>query len=487
MAGLLFETRSPLAPPAPNRADVACFIGLVPLRGDPVDPFQPLESWEAFDQRYAWDRRPIVARGTVRESSPGQPRFCATYLGASVRAFFAQGGRRCFVVRAGDPLPVQTLAPAPGALTPTAQSLLEKLLPGYPGSLSPTPLDPNSWEGIGALFALPEVSYVAFPDLADVFAVERSPIPPPAQVNLPEIFVECSSTPAAVLPDRESPLLRAPRCDQASSALWGQVVEAIATFLRRWRREVQLVAALPLPSAGTEVSAALPRTLNSGFVQMVFPWVRTPLSDQLPGGLEPPEGVLVGLLARNALTRGSFQSAAGLAVADVQAVEPQLSRQQRLAPLPQDAEAPSLSFADRVSVIGPTPRRLCLLSDVTTSLDPSYRFASVHRLVTALVRAARSLGELHSFEASGEALWRQLRDNLETLLEQLWQRGALSGASAEEAFSVRCDRSTISQADLDSGRVVAEVVFVAALPIQTIRVVLAMEEGGQVSLMSLPP
>ena len=32
MAGLLFETRPRATAPVPNRADVACFIGLVPLR-----------------------------------------------------------------------------------------------------------------------------------------------------------------------------------------------------------------------------------------------------------------------------------------------------------------------------------------------------------------------------------------------------------------------------------------------------------------------
>ena len=266
---------------------------------------------------------------------------------------------------------------------------------------------------------------------------------------------------------------------------------AVVEFLRRWRREVQLVVALPLPHAGGDVREALPPTLASGFVQLVYPWVRTPLSDQLPGGLESPEGVLVGLMARNALSRGTFRSAVGLSLGDVRALEPSLTRQQRLQPLRhQDSSgttAPRLSLTDRVSLLGPTPKGLRLLSDVTTSLDPSYRQASVHRLVTALVRAARALGELHSFEHSGEPLWRRLRDSLETLLTQLWLKGALAGASAQDAFAVRCDRTTTSQQDLDSGRVVAEVTFWAAVPIEEIRVVLAMEEGGQVTLHGPPP
>lgn len=492
MAGLLFETRPPATAPVPNRADVACFIGLVPLRSAAKGP-QRIESWEAFDQGYAWDRRPLDLPGQGGAPSLRGEKYCATYLGAAVRSFFAQGGRCCYVVRVADPPPARTLA-IPGEQQEPLQrqrdALLEALLPGYPQPLSPTPLDPSGWEGIGALLGLPDVSYVAFPDLADLVAVDRRPIQPLAPVPLPETFVECSTDVIAPL-DRDGPALQAPRCDGRGFRTWASVVAVVVEFLRRWRREVQLVAALPLPQAGLDAREVLQESLASGFAQFVYPWVRTPVSDQLPGGLESPEGVLIGLLARNALSRGSFRSAVGLDLGDVRAVEPALTRQQRLAPLPGSEspgkESSRFSFTDRVAMLGPTPRGLRLLSDVTTSRDPSYRLASVHRLVTVLVRAARSLGELHSFEPSGELLWRRLHDSLETLLTQLWQNGALAGASAEEAFSVRCDRTTTSQQDLDSGLVVAEVLFVAAVPIEQIRIVLTLQEGGQVTVKRPPP
>jgi hypothetical protein len=498
MAGLLFETRP--APPiaAPNRADVACFIGLVPLRPQrtpagnpdpaPPEPPQALESWEAFDQRYAWDQRPLeLADPSDGVASDGRRRFCATYLGAAVRSFFAQGGRRCFVVRVGDPLPVHLSSPTRvqrQIWERQRQALLAALLPGFPRDLSPTPLDRSSWRGIGALLGLPEVSFVALPDLADLVALDRTPIAPLPTAALPEWFVECGVS-IDKPRDREGVRLAAPRSDPRGYGQWGLAVSAAAGFLRRWCREVQVIAALPLPQEGEDIRRVLPPSLSSGFAQLVFPWVRTPLSPQLPGGLESPEGVLVGLLARQALQRGSFRSAAGLDLADVRAVEPILTRQQRLAPLAMGSNA-ALPLSDRVSLLGPTPQGLRLLTDVTTSLDPSYRLASVHRLVTAVLRAARTLGELHSFETSNEALWRRLQNSLETLMTQLWQSGALAGASPREAFQVRCDRTTTQPQDLDAGRVVAEVVFVAALPIEEIRLVLAMEEGGQVSLQSPP-
>ena len=78
----------------------------------------------------------------------------------------------------------------------------------------------------------------------------------------------------------------------------------------------------------------------------------------------------------------------------------------------------------------------------------------------------------------------RLRASLAGLLLGLWADGALAGESAADAFEVRCDRSTMTQADLDQGRVICRVTFTAASPIVHITVVFAMDEGGQVSFVS---
>ena len=48
----------------------------------------------------------------------------------------------------------------------------------------------------------------------------------------------------------------------------------------------------------------------------------------------------------------------------------------------------------------------------------------------------------------------------------------------QEAFSVRCDASTMTQNDLDNGRLIALVTFTAAATIELIRVTLALETSG---------
>ncbi|MDT4956085.1 MAG: hypothetical protein QOJ02_4223 [Acidobacteriota bacterium] len=458
----------------------------------------PIDTWEIFDWLFAWDKRPVDESG--RKS-------CTTYMGAAVRSFFSQGGRKCYVVRVGDPLPLTTTRAA-------RLPLVEKIIPGYPIRFNPSPADRASWQGIGHLFGLPDTSFLCMPDLADLFGAEHEKLdldvlkPPPP----PEQFVECSENEPQSPEDQLARRFPAPRCDEDGYQDWSHALWLVANMISRQQREVQLVAALPIPQRGMKAEeellnfllesldgnaqtagplAASPSVqlggLASAFVQLAYPWVRSLGSGNLPEGIESPDAVLVGILARNALTRGSFHSAASLHLADVYETFPSLQRHQMVGLPRTRATGKAIAgrnLLERVSLFGMTARGLRLLSDVTTSLDESYRPASVNRLVSIIVRAARRLGEESVFEASGERLWLQVKQRISDLLAGLLAAGALRGKKAADAYQVRCDRSTMSQNDLDQGRVITYVQFDAAVPIERITVALAMDEGGQVSLVS---
>jgi phage tail sheath protein FI len=298
------------------------------------------------------------------------------------------------------------------------------------------------------------------------------------------MFVECSAPEPLPPEDGWARRLEAPRCGVDGYARWAAAVSAVGRLLAERLREVHFLAAVPVPREGDKDTADLPAVIGqteasfpTTFVQLVYPWVRTQASQELPEGLESPDGVLAGLLARNALTRGTFRSAAGLELAGVLSLGPELRRDAMEKP----GEG-GLALIDRVALFGPTPSGLRLLSDVSASGDRSYRPAGVSRLVSTLVRAARRLGEDSTFETSGEALWTRVQDRASTVLRALWDLGALRGATPGEAFDVRCDRSTMSQQDIDQGRVIARVRFEAAAAVEAITVVLALDEGGQVSL-----
>lgn len=505
-------------PPEVNtgRADVACFIGLVRLlpgaalpaasaawlrslgcTGVQVATIQDvpvlLESWAAFN--------------SVFDSGGTSGSFGTDYLAAAVNSFFMQGGKRCYVVRVGDPV------------TPTDTELsrgkkLVALLPNKAYS----PADATSRTGVCCLAVLEEVSFVSTPDLPALCA--SAPVGIGGQVPFvptgPEEFVECAQG------DITPPQFRlyataAPRLTTSDYANWANSVATILQYLVSGAtrnelnlREMQYVAAFPLPqemdaAAVNEnpssdalaedihdaLTALLPEfpepenvvtaaNISTAFLQLGYPWLKTNGSHVLLEGLEPPDGVLVGLLARNALTRGSFTSATKVTPSGVFDVWPTLPTNDTTSSstaLRWDNVTPK-PLIERLSLFGFTPSGLRLLSDVTAYPGETYRSAPVNRLVNVICRASRMTGEASTFEQNGPALWGRVQRGLQNLMTQLWSLNALDGASVTDAFSVRCDQSTMTQNDLDNGRLLANVTFTAASTIETINVTLAMQTGG---------
>lgn len=487
MAGVVFEEQAPIVPSAPNRLDIALMVGFVRVRASAALPASmgqwldergwtskryadhraqlldlpiPIDHWDQFDQLFAWERRTSSGRDG------------STYLGAAVRSFFAQGGRRCYVVRAGDPL----------ALESTRQYRLDsipRLLPGYPIHFDPTPTDRQSWSGLGHLFGLPDVSFVCLPDLPEAVSMDRQRVSLPNPPSGPTaVFEECSvqlPTPPADVTVRD---VRAPRCSEAGYKDWSTAVNLVTSVLANKRREVVFVAAVPLPESTLNLDgvAADPTEdargirASAAFLQLVYPWIRTPGSISLPENLEPADGALTGILARNALVNGTYKTVANTDPGDVADIFPLLSREE------QDG------LESNVCLFGPTPTGLKVLSDVTMSNAKDYRPGSVSRLVAAVVRTARRIGEHTTFEPLGERAWAAVREHMSAFLLGLFHAGALRGTSPAEAFDVRCDRTTMTQNDLDAGRMIAIVQISPAAPIDTIAVVLVMNEDRQVAM-----
>ena len=60
-------------------------------------------------------------------------------------------------------------------------------------------------------------------------------------------------------------------------------------------------------------------------------------------------------------------------------------------------------------------------------------------------------------EPNSENLWASVRRTVTDYLLIEWRKGTLLGHKPEEAFFVRCDRSTMTQNDLDEGRLICVV------------------------------
>jgi len=479
-----------------------------------------VESFESFAQLFAWEERGIRDR-RVR---PGDP-VVATPLGAAVRAFFGEGGRRAYVVRSGDPsdvfdtaegrfaacFPEARLAPEDGHLF-DAQADRCAQLPGVQRRLSrgqlarvvdlgtPPALSADLWHGLEHLYGLSDVSFALLPDLIDACAQPvPANLPPAAVVAAPERFAECveEEDPNGLPAGRRLP---APQLSALGLDAWRVLVQRALDVLDNSgrafnRRDVQLLASLPLTLPRNELPnaaqwlpwmaatpgwmspgpATAPGALLNDRLQLAYPWVRTHDSADCQGGIEAPEGTLAGVLARSALERGSYRSAATQPLRRFQDSEPRMPWSQTLHHV-SSTPLGEMTLAERVCLLGPAPRGPQLLSDVSCSAEAATRLACVRRLLNVVIQAARRAGEEFAFEPSGELLWSRVRDRLSDLMRTLLAGGALSTDGVP--FAVRCGRNTMRQNDMDAGRLIAEIDLLPAQPIQRIVVVLNLRDAG---------
>jgi hypothetical protein len=88
----------------------------------------------------------------------------------------------------------------------------------------------------------------------------------------------------------------------------------------------------------------------------------------------------------------------------------------------------------------------------------------VRRLALFLERSIDEGTQWAVYEPNGEALWSELRRRVEEFMLTLYQRGAFEGRRPEDACFVRCDRTTMTQNDIDNGRLVILVGFAPVRP-----------------------
>ena len=106
-------------------------------------------------------------------------------------------------------------------------------------------------------------------------------------------------------------------------------------------------------------------------------------------------------------------------------------------------------FLERIGLLRRAP--------LDVDLDPDLKYVNVRRYLAYLEHSIEQKTQWAVFEPNDVTLWSAVRREIEIFLYQEWTSGALRGAKPEQAYFVKCDRSTMTQDDLDSGRLVVMV------------------------------
>jgi phage tail sheath protein FI len=190
------------------------------------------------------------------------------------------------------------------------------------------------------------------------------------------------------------------------------------------------------------------RSIESSYAAVHGPWLEVPQGKRgLPVSL-PPSGQVVGIYARNDNDRGVWKELAGMAaeVRGISGLTLNLTEKE----LETLADARINAIADFRNA----GRGIRLWGARSRSVDADWKYISVRRLVIFIEASIDRGLQWVVFEPNGETLWANVRATVEDFLLAQWRKGAFPGTKPEQAFFVRCDRTTMTQNDIDNGRLI---------------------------------
>jgi hypothetical protein len=198
---------------------------------------------------------------------------------------------------------------------------------------------------------------------------------------------------------------------------------------------------------------------DTGLAALYHPWLGVP--DPLYRGrlrFVPPSGHVAGQYADFDTRLGCHHAAADEPLSWVQSASMRI-----------DKERHGILNSAGVNVIAAREGRLLrILGARTMSSDPTWRFVSIRRLVCMLRDVFETSTQWAVFEPNNDETRMLLQSNTDTLLNQLWLQGALVGATADEAYRVRCDEVNNDAERRANGELHVDVAIAPASPLEFI-------------------
>lgn len=231
-----------------------------------------------------------------------------------------------------------------------------------------------------------------------------------------------------------------------------QAADRLITHAEQERYRIAVIDA-PMGSSLNEIRAFRAQ-FDSTRAALYHPWVEImdPLeraSQGIPPRklMVPPSGFVTGIYARNDITRGVHKAPANEVVRGLTRFEANINTPRQEVLNPEGINA--LRFFEG--------RGHRVWGARTMSSDPEWKYVNVRRLFIYIEHSIEKSTQWAVFEPNNRRLWDNIRRSVEDFLLVLWKNGALMGDKPDKAFFVRCDRSTMTQNDIDNGRMICQI------------------------------
>jgi phage tail sheath protein FI len=216
---------------------------------------------------------------------------------------------------------------------------------------------------------------------------------------------------------------------------------------------------------------------DTKYAALYYPWLRVPdpfsaLISSPPDISIPPSGHMLGVYARTDVTRGVHKAPANEVINGITGFQRSITQGEQ-------------------DILNPYPSNINVLRDfraqfrglrswggrVITS-DPEWKYVNVRRLFIFVERSLELGLQWVVFEPNDENLWAQVNRTVSNFLTTVWRSGALMGLTAEQAFFVRCDRTTMTQDDIDNGRLILVIGIAPTMPAEFVIIRIGQWQGG---------
>ena len=186
---------------------------------------------------------------------------------------------------------------------------------------------------------------------------------------------------------------------------------------------------------------------TKGYAAIYYPWIQVQDPKTKRIRVVPPSGAVAGIYARTDAQKGVQKAPTSELV--IGALDTEVSVDQ--------ADQQDLTRIGVNIIRKFTGRGLLVWGSRTTSSDSIWKYIQIRRTVIYLEQSISKGTEWVVFEPNDEETWAETKRSVVEFLTRAWTDGMLLGAKPQEAFLVRCDRTTMTQADMDKGRLIIEV------------------------------
>lgn len=183
---------------------------------------------------------------------------------------------------------------------------------------------------------------------------------------------------------------------------------------------------------------------DSNYAALYHPWLSVfdPLDKK--NIAIPPSGSILGIYARSDNTRGVHKAPANEVVRGCVGLDCQFNTGE------QDILNPK-----GINLIRSFPGQgIRVWGARTATSNASWKYINVRRLFIFIEESIKANTSWAVFEPNDEVLWVRVQRTISVFLNGLWRGGSLAGTTPEEAFFVNIGRDTMSQDDIDNGRLI---------------------------------